>query len=54
MIDFSKEEGDERKMSLAAPGREGAHAPRPILKMRKIYLRQRRLLESIKNGSKEK
>lgn len=54
MLDFREEEGDERNMSVAVPGRERAHAPRQILKMRKICLQQRRLLESIKNGSKAK
>lgn len=54
MIDVSEEEGDERKMSLAAPGRERARAPRQILKMRKMYLQQKRLLKSIKNESEGK
>ena len=53
MIDF-REEGDERKMSLAVPGRERARAPRHVLKMRKIYLQQRRLPENIENGRREK
>lgn len=55
MIDFRKEEGDGRKMTLAELGRDRARAARQILKMRKIYLGQRRrFLECIKNGSKEK